>query len=215
MRKKKYALTIAIITLSSFIIFYVFNEKKNYLDINMQPYTIPENCDFNAVIEGGFGRNGGGIRDSNSCSPEITGYDYAGIVINAPKEIIFSSESTENDENALPICGTFADALGTFVTNTRSLVHSIVIVVVDTKTNQSWSGKIPEMQNQIRRPKGKNERKKPLTAEELKGRTIGGYFNPNLFNITSMPLRETEYIVYATVGPYKSNVVTIKATKSK
>lgn len=209
--KNKYVLMV--IASCSFFCYLFFVSDIIIPDVSMKPYVIPDNCDFNAVIEGGFGRNGGGIRDSNECSPKIINSDYAGIVINAPKEVFFTTNNTNNNENAIPICGTYADALGVFSISTRSLVHSIVFVVVDAKTNQAWSGKIPEIQNKMPRPKGKHERQIPLAIEDLKGRTITGYFNPNVFNIISIPLYETEYIIYATIGPYKSNVVTIKLTK--
>jgi len=180
-----------------------------------QPYKIPNDCNFTQVIESGFGRNGSGINQSNSCSPEIMDLNFNGIVINAPNEIIFDTDSTENNQNAIPLCGTYAHDMGVYIDTKKNFINSIIFVVVDTKTNETWSGQIPELQNLARKPKSISGDRKKLTLEEMKGRIIGGYFNPNIFNITSARLYETEYIVYATVGPYKSNAITIKATKRK
>ena len=180
-----------------------------------QPYKIPDSCDFTKVIDTGFGRNGTGINQSNSCSPEITDFDFVGIVINAPKKIQFDIESIDNNKIVLPICGAYAHDMGIYIDNKKNFLNSIVFVVVDSKTNQVWSGQIPELQNLARKPKSISGDRKKLTLDEMSGRIIGGYFNPNLFNITDIPIFETEYIIYATVGPYKSNVITIKFTKKK
>lgn len=183
----------------------------------MRPYSIPENCDFAQVVARGFGRDGGGRSEDNQCSPVIHDVKFVGIVINAPKVVYFSTTDTEDDQNAIPVCGVIRHDLGTFLggKNEINLSETIVFVVTDTKSNDTWSGKIPGPQNLIPRPKPLHGEAKKFTLEEMKGRILGEAFNPNLFNITGMQLRETEYLVYATVGPYKSNVVTIKAIRER
>ncbi|MBI3560409.1 MAG: hypothetical protein HY080_01640 [Gammaproteobacteria bacterium] len=181
----------------------------------MQPYSIPENCDFNQIIKRGFGRDGRGLPGENPCSPDIHDLKFVGIVINAPKEIRFSSTETEDDLNAIPVCGVQSHDAGTYIDRNGSLNQSLIFVVTDIKANATWSGRIPGPQNLVPQPKPLHGEEKIFTREEMKGRIIRQRFNPNLFNITSMVLRETEYIVYATVGPYKSNVVTIKAIKER
>ena len=184
--------------------------------LNMQPYSIPENCDFAQVITRGFGRDGGGRSEDNQCSPVIHDLKFVGIVINAPKVVHFSTPDTEDDQNAIPVCGVISHDLGTFLGRKySSLPETVIFVVTDVKSNDTWSGKIPGPQNLIPRPKPLHGEEKKFTLEEMKGRIHHEWFNPNLFNITGMQLRETEYLVYATVGPYKSNVVTIKTIKEK
>jgi hypothetical protein len=192
---------------------YFYHAPKVERTLSMQPYSIPEDCDFNQIIKRGFGRDGGGSSDKNQCTPDIHDLKFLGIVINAPKVIHFSSTDTEDNQNAIPVSGIISHDLGTYLDRNTSLTRSVIIVVTDIKANETWSGKIPGPQNLVPRPKPLHGDDKKFTLEEMKGRILQQTFNPNLFNITGMELRETEYLVYATVGPHKSNVVAIKAIK--
>ena len=139
----------------------------------MQPYSIPENCDFNQVINSGFGREGSGLPGKNQCTPNIHDLKYLGIVINAPKVINFNSTETEDNQNAIPICGIVSHDLGTYIDKNSSLIRSVIIVVTDVKSNETWSGRMPGPQNLRPRPMPLHGKKKKFTPEEMKGRIIG------------------------------------------
>lgn len=218
MRRHTYVVATALLLVISVAAgLYSYSSTKFERMLIMQPYSIPEDCDFSQVVARGFGRAGRGHFSENVCTPIIHDLKFVGIVINAPKVVHFITTSTEDGENAIPVSGLIRHDLGTFIggKNELNLAETIVFVVKDTRTNDVWHGKIPGPQNLVPKPKPKDGNERKLTPEEMKGRILGEVFNPNLFDITSLQLRETEYLVYATVGPYKSNVVTIKTIKDK
>ena len=181
----------------------------------MEPYSIPKNCNFDEIIRRGFGRDGSGQKDDTSCTPIINDENFLGIVINAPKKIdIYGPDQGEN-KTAFPVSGVIAHDLGLDLGGKgyQHLTNLMIIVIIDAHTNEVWHGRIPQMDHRIPPPPPKNGPKKPLTHEEMKGRIIEEVFNPNLLSITNMELRETEYLVYATLGPYKSNVASVQAKK--
>ncbi|GAB4229327.1 MAG: hypothetical protein OHK0028_03370 [Deltaproteobacteria bacterium] len=168
------------------------------------PYKIPEECDFRKVRERYV---------PNDCSPEIADREFRGIVINAPKNVTVGERGAPPwSASALfvPLCGTYVHSLGVDIGLRTDFAKSIVGVAVDAKTHRTFSGKIM-VDESSRRPDPSPEKK--LSPKEMEGRTIRGYFNANLGESLDLPDREAEYIVYATLGPYKSNVLRICVRK--
>lgn len=168
------------------------------------PYRIPEECDFRKVRERYV---------PNDCSPEIAARDFRGIVINAPKVVTIGERGDlpwSGSVLFVPLCGTYVHSLGNDIGLRTDFAKSVLGVAVDARTHRTFSGKIMSDESP-RRPDPSPEKR--LSPKEMEGRTIKGYFNANLGESLRLPDSEAEYIVYATLGPYKSNVLRIRVQK--
>lgn len=168
----------------------------------------PKDEDFEAV-------NAGSLM-SNRCSPDLKAdRNFRGIKLHAPKEVIFDSDSRD------PFFGAFARVLlagayrfeANYLGLRQQFLQRIVLVAVDAREHRVFSGTMEPIANAI-------VMKNPLdqgnySAQDLAGRLIGGYFNPNLAQVLSLPEKEAEYIAYAALGSYVSNVVRIKVARPK
>jgi hypothetical protein len=167
-------------------------------------YRLPDDCDFGKTR---------GMFLSDACSPVITDRGFRGIVINAPKEILPGSgpgEGTGFHAFSIPIFGTYVHNLGTPLDLKDDVPHSILWVAVNVGSNRTYSGKIARRGRKSTPPVREDDR---LSPKDLAGRTITGYCNPNLAEILELPEEKAEYVVYATLGPYKSNAVRIRVGK--
>ncbi len=154
--------------------------------------------------------------DSNDiydCSPRFEKTDEMGIIINAPEAIYL------NEQNRGPFSSGFADIIVCgackFKYDTLGLngdfIREILFVAVDTKTNENYSGKVTPVFAGL--PGGSPFDGNQKMNDEYKDHVITQYFNPNLARILALPEREAEYIIYATLGEYKSNVIKITIKK--
>lgn len=170
---------------------------------NQSEYLLPE-CNF-AELETSIGV-------SNECSPTFTNKstNFKGIVINGPKEMTWPKDvqpqeaspwGTTKGPARLMIAGRFRlpeDTMGFdgwFQTE-------ILFVAVNQQTKHVYSGKVPQVGT---RPKRMSKR----TGNDP-NRIAGGVVNADLVNIAGVPIANAIYTVYATLGDYKSNVITIK-----
>lgn len=169
------------------------------------PYYLPEKCDFSAI--------GNNSRLESECSPKLQdplfGY-YRGLLINGPRRVTFPRGFETEDMEVTP----FGDAIGAVKLMVAGLLQlppdtlgfegdlsdSVVFVAVDQQTSQTYSGKIVSVG----------------FPGEIPG-PIGGsisdkqeYFTIDLIQNLNLPVSEAKYSVYATLGPYKSNVLTIE-----
>lgn len=184
------------------------------------PYTIPENCDFLTVRETFM---------DNECSPVIN-HTFKGFLINMPKEHYYEpgEKMLSGAFTLVPVCGAYRIANGDFpeLSPEETLEHDIsddiLVVAVDTKTREVYTGHYVEPWGKARMPEafrrdvleGMYESRKNPPAPP--GTMIsGGYFNYNLPAVVRLPEKPAEYIVYVVVGPYKSNVRTVKIMKKK
>ena len=170
-------------------------------------YSLPENCDFSALK--------GGDEVSNACSPSLIERTYRGIVINGPKRVVWP-KGTEPDKNPSPFGTTKGpgrliitavykireNPLGSYE-NVNDVNNEILFVVVNQITGSIYSGKLPKFGTTQKPDLGH------LTAGDP-NRYAKGYINPDLVNICGLPIAPATYTVYATLGEYKSNVLTIK-----
>ena len=81
--------------------------------------------------------------------------------------------------------------------------NEILFVAVNQTTNAVYSGKVPKFGKRYKR---KDDR----FSENDPNRMRGGAVNADIVNICGVPIENATYTVYATLGEYKSNVLTIK-----
>ncbi|MFK5856888.1 MAG: hypothetical protein QM503_12225 [Bacteroidota bacterium] len=140
-----------------------------------------------------------GELSESDCSPKIDSWGFRGIKLNAPKKVIVNSEFI------LPLCGStqFSEK---FINEFKRIDDEIVIVVVNTLTNQSYSGNLSE-------PSYESEEniKSIGTDEELELNTVNGWFNIDVYDyVRSLTQLEGTYLIYALIGDLKSNVVSVE-----
>ena len=92
------------------------------------------------------------------------------------------------------------------------VIEAIVFVAVDARTHETYSGRMQAARGTPEEKPGPEEF--GLTDEDLKDRVYVRYFNPNLAEVLELPGAEGEYLVHATLGPYKSNVVRIRVRRA-
>jgi hypothetical protein len=160
------------------------------------PYVIPNVPDSAfAEVEGEF--------LSSSCSPEITDDDFRGIVLNGPKRVLFG-ESTKDplfgSFTRMIVCGVcvfdhdYLGLKGNFSTK-------ITFFAVNAKTHRVHVGRLYAGIEVLPERDPDDPRQNVVTGE---------WFNPNLALISDIPQEDGDYLVYATLGDYKSNTVTIQ-----
>jgi hypothetical protein len=148
-------------------------------------------------------------RIEGACSPVIE--EGPGIAINAPAEVTFSTGAFLDPRDArFIVCGA-----SQFVYDTlgfgSSFADHVSFVAVDARTHQSYAGVMePNVPNAIPPPA---DLPRPTTDHSQS--TIGEWFRTNLAAIMRLPAVETEYVVYAALGPHRSNTLTVKVVKRK
>ncbi|VAW59612.1 hypothetical protein MNBD_GAMMA08-2634 [hydrothermal vent metagenome] len=155
----------------------------------VKDYVIPKNCNFNNIELPFF---------SNECSPRIKGLN-TGLIINAPSKVKITKNFTLN------IASTYSHKPIIDLHLSKPLRNSIVFIAVNIETHIPFSGTVEDDDMEIDPPD--NE---PVDPEILKDKIIGGYVNIDLISVLGIPASPSKYIVYATVGPYKSNVIEIE-----
>lgn len=135
----------------------------------------------------------------SACSPELGGWDYRGIKLNAPTKVIIS------DEFVLPLCGgwQFSDK---FLNKYKNIHTEVVLVVTDIRTFKPYSGN-------LRKPgfEYKENRKAVGTDQELEENTVTHWFDIDVYDyVQNLPQKPGKYLIYALVGDVKSNVVEVE-----
>lgn len=146
--------------------------------------------------------------DKSSCSPTIPD-DFVGIKIEAPAKIKLERDSP------IPFCGVYRLPATVTLDLSGSIIESIIVVVKDKKKHTPHSFNLKPDKDQIQEDPGGIEY--PQIDEDVSINTSGfdkGYFNIDLLTFyPDMPVNETTYIVYATLGEYISNSVHIQITE--
>lgn len=173
---------------------------------NPSGFILPD-CNFSALET-----NTGG---DNECSPkpavgQFFDSNFRGIIINGPKEMIWSKGVEPQEANPwgstrgaarLMIAGYYQLPESTLGLDGK-FKNEILFVAVNQNTKATYSGKIPKFgTGRVRISKRPGN-----DPNEL----VGGYANADLVNICGVPIANATYTVYATLGEYKSNVLTIK-----
>jgi hypothetical protein len=171
-------------------------------------YTLPQHCDFSLL-----GNNSG---YSQECSPKLNPPEslnqFKGIAINLPNEVVWPKNVDPDSMEVMPN----GDSLGPFKLMVAGLVQlpystmnlngefrdEILVTAVDQATGQPYSGKRfqigftskPDMSNYG------NNQNNTLTPD---------YFTIDLVQNLKIPIKSAQYQVYATLGEFKSNVITV------
>lgn len=165
----------------------------------MDKWHVNEECDFAKLTTGPL--------DENPCSPVIDDPDFQGIVIHAPELVTY--EPGETIEGGVEfadvrVCGT-ASFEYSFLGLGGEVQEQILLVAVDAATHETYSGKLPGIENAVPPPDDL-----PVSDADTEGLIVETYFNPNLVEALGLPERPAEYLVYAALGEVKSNTVRIR-----
>jgi hypothetical protein len=171
-------------------------------------YTLPKNCDFSTV--------GNNSSLSNQCSPRLVDEffsDFQGILLNGPEKVIWPKDVDPADMIVAPngnVDGPIKLMIAGFLKlpyNTvgleGDLSTQVILVAVNQKTAQTFNGKMirfgftskPEL---------------PGYGASQQGLDAQQYFNIDLVQNLEIPITNATYTVYATLGDYKSNVLTVQ-----
>jgi len=150
------------------------------------------------------------------CTPKIPNddLDWRGILLSAPSQSLFTPGQHDyltGSFGPVQVCGISCFKYDTLGLN-GDFLEKIVLVATDTQSHAVFSGR---MQVAMNGPAGGNPGPQTfgLTHDDLKDRVTVEYFNPNLAYVLHLPEAEAEYLVHATLGPYKSNVVRVRVKK--
>lgn len=178
-------------------------------------YHIPDNCDFMSIVSNNF---------ENECSPKLVDpffSSYVGILINGPKEIVWPGDHSLEDYPPniigqtkgplrLMVAGLIQAKYSTLGLRGQFSYH-VVVVAVNEKTAETYSGKMPrgDFEPYPNKPDvaGKPKRE---DLEKYRESLYSSNFNLDLVHDLGLPIADATYKVYATLGEYKSNVLTIK-----
>ena len=143
------------------------------------------------------------------CTPRLD--DGLGIALNAPVEVTFSTEKKlEARDCRFLVCGASRFVYDTLGYGANFADH-VTFVAVDQLTHVVYSaGMEPNVQNPEAPPSDL-----PRSATDHSESTIGEYFRANLAEIMTLPAVETGYVVYAALGPHRSNTLTVKVVRRK
>lgn len=177
-------------------------------DMDENLYELPKICDFTKV------RNNSTFE--YDCSPQLKDKffsEFRGLLINGPELIVWPENTNLGDMIVTPkgdtqgplklmISGLFYvpyDILG----SDRDLGYAVLLVAVDQKNSQTYSGKMHRFGFRGPRPpvQKNNDNPKP---------DVEGNFNIDLVQNLSLPIANATYTVYATLSKYKSNVLTVQ-----
>lgn len=197
---------------------YEMNENKK-----KQLYELPENCDFMEV--------GNNVSKEFACSPLLIDRftsPFRGLLINGPANVVWPKDISTDEFTTSPFGGTSGPlrlmiaGLSKVPDSTLGLdgnaAREILIVAVDQLTAKSYSGKmkffgirgskpsVVSLQSELPGVFQKVDDYDKSDAARKK------YFNIDLVENLGIPIMTATYTVYATLGDYKSNVLTIKAT---
>lgn len=163
-------------------------------------YEIPTNCNFSSI---------GHSYSGNECSPIINKSGYTGLLINVP-QIVEAS-----DNMVIPLASTHRhDISQPFVISlAQRFKNSIVFVVVNKDTDQLYSGTLPDMERRIPPPAYLKDDNSESGNKIVRKEIIGGNVNVELVKLLRLPKNPARYFVYATVGTYKSNVLSVEVRR--
>jgi len=156
---------------------------------------LPTDCDFNDIT---------GITVPAPCSPVFKSSKFIGIAINVPKTVEIAEDFKLN------ICARYRHQVANSFSLGAPFINSIVFVAVDKATQEVYSGQVEEDENVLPDPDEDED-----DAEIDESLRVGGYVNPDLVEVIGLPKKAARYVVYATVGTYKSNVMDLEVKEAE
>lgn len=175
--------------------------------MSQQLYELPQNCDF--------------VRDdARDCAPQLTpklGNPFLGVLINGPQSVIWPKNDSPDhymkDPFGQMMEGPFRLKIAIFFLFPYPTLglngdfrNAILIVAVNQATKQVYSGKLHKTGFRPPMPISLD----PLAVKAREESFIGGHFKFPMVEDLRLPIATATYTVYATLGEYKSNVLTIK-----
>ena len=151
----------------------------------------------------------------NECTPVVDDPEFRGIVIDAPPQVEFRTGQRTPGSSAfalIRLCGICRFDYH-FMGLDGDFIEAILIVAVDDETNETFSGKLTLVTNAEPQPPDLLGR--DLVKQDYTGLVVEEHFNPNLAQALRLPARSAQYVVYATLGEYKSNSVRIRVSEAK
>jgi hypothetical protein len=89
-------------------------------------------------------------------------------------------------------------------------------VVVDARTHQEYAASALRAEDSnIGETLVPYPSDMPRSKTDHTNTTIGEFLRANLAKMIDLPAVETEYIIYASLGPYRSNTLTVKLVRRK
>jgi len=175
---------------------------------NKPLYVLPQDCDFMTIASN--------TASSSDCTPQLDDqYNSAfrGLLINGPTAITWPKtvvrehyyylpNGSNNSPHRLLIAG-----LGIVLDTTLGWdgdAYGILLVAVNQHTAEAYSGTMQRLGFRAKRPPG--------IPDDNPARTTKVLFNIDLVHNLGIPIRDATYTVYATLGQYQSNIITIKTT---
>jgi hypothetical protein len=145
--------------------------------------------------------------------PEIL--SGTGIAINAPREVLFSDGPTLSPKDAQ-----FIVCVATkFVYNTMDLgsdfMDHLTLVLVDARTHQEYFASALLAEDSNIRDNFIPLRDAPAPETDHSKSTIGEFLRGNVAKMIKLPAEEAEYVVYAGLGPYRSNTLNVRLVQRK
>jgi hypothetical protein len=139
-----------------------------------------------------------------------------GIAINAPRIVEFSSGPQLDHRDAqFIVCVATQFVYDTLGYGSDFMDH-VFLVAVDARTHQEYGASALKAEDTNARenliPMPDDMRDPSNTQTDT---TIGEVLRANLAKMIKLPAVETEYIVYATLGPYRSNTLTVRLVRRK
>jgi hypothetical protein len=153
-------------------------------------------------------------RTSTNGTPKII--SGVGIAINAPRIVEFSNGPQLDHRDAQFIVCVRTRFVYDTLGYGSDFMDNVDLVVVDARTHQEYaaSALLAEdtnaRENMVPMP---DDMRDP--GNKQTNTTIGEVLRANLAKMIKLPAVETEYIVYATLGPYRSNTLTVKLVRRK
>lgn len=187
-------------------------------------YEIPENCSFMEISSSN--------NFENECSPKLLDHffsKFSGILINAPKEVIWPKDASLDDypeglmgETSGPLRLMVAGLIREkyiFMNSHGQFSKKVLLVAVNQATAQTYSGRMSSDRMMMMPPppaagaEPSKEQKAAYLASHA-NQLYSDNFNLDLVHDLGLPIANATYTIYATLGDVRSNVLTVK-TKVK
>lgn len=183
-------------------------------------YELPKQCDFNEV----------GNNDSNEfdCSPKLKNRftsEFVGLIINTPETVLWpekvgSNEHQNSFDDSYENPYMFMVAGLAYVPDSTlglagDVAYHVSIVAVNQKTAESYIGRMIKVGYSGDDPDDVFDFDAGEEATQEFDMVRKTYFNIDLVSNAGLPIEEATYSVYAILGDYKSNVMTVKTSIKK
>lgn len=211
----RYALLIAIISLNPC---YALADRPEVKIVSENIYEIPSGCDFSLVVN---------YPEVNNCSPKLLDAFFSpfeGVLINGPAEIVWPKSSSLEDFSPGALGQTegplrfmiagLARVKFSYLGLRGQVSRSVLVVAVNQKTAKTYSGKMPSVERDFWSEPISAKAKGPRREDypEYRDALHSSNFNLDLVHDLGLPIEDAVYSVYATLGDFKSNMLTVKTT---